>query len=131
MVKRYLLFAIIVALLAASTTSCILFQASKRFYAELNRVRLDPLGLLDRRFTTPKSDPFLAFYGDSRAEQWPSPSWVKGIIANLGVGGQTTEQILGRFDASFGSSTPSNVVFQAGINDLKVIPLFGGAIFIL
>ena len=42
---------------------------------------------------------------------------------NRGVFGQTTAQVLGRFDAHAAPLLPRVVVLQVGINDLKAIPL--------
>lgn len=100
------------------------FRYAKKYYDELNAVRLDPLG--SRHFQIPKEpkNPDLIFYGDSRASQWAEPSWLAGRTLNLGISGQTTEQIFGRFDQHLAPFSPQIVVFQAGINDLKTIPLF-------
>ena len=49
------------------------------------------------------------------------PGW---RFVNRGIGGQTTEQVKGRFDLLTSDEQPNVLVIQAGINDLKAIPLF-------
>ncbi len=87
-------------------------------------MRLDPLGL--RRINVPSgvSEPAIVFYGDSRMAQWPQSSWLAEPVVNLGIAGQTTRQILDRFDEHLSPLRPKVVVIHAGINDLKTIPLF-------
>ena len=94
------------------------------YYKELNATRLDPLGLQRFPVSVGSSRPALVFYGDSRAAQWPAPPGFTGESQNFGIGGQSTEQILARFDAHFAGVKPQITVIQAGINDLKTIPLF-------
>ena len=102
----------------------LLFGLARHYYTELNAAKLDPLDL--RRFgvPAPQDELTLVFYGDSRAAQWPAPSWLEGQTLNLGIAGQTTEQILERFDHHLAGLHPKFVLLQAGINDLKTIPLF-------
>jgi lysophospholipase L1-like esterase len=63
------------------------------------------------------------FFGDSRARDWTAPNVPGYRFVNRGIGGQTTEQVRGRFDAHVAPLSPWIVVLQAGINDLKAIPL--------
>ena len=100
------------------------FQQASKYYRELNGVRLDPLGKAQLDLSIEPKNPALVFFGDSRAKQWPDPSWFVESSINLGVSGQTTAQILGRYDEHLAPLNPRLVVFQAGINDLKTIPLF-------
>ncbi len=67
----------------------------------------------------------LALVGDSRAASWPLPANLTNHrFMNRAVSDQTTVQILGRLEADVLSLKPDIVVLQAGINDLKAIPLF-------
>lgn len=111
-------------LLATAGGSLLVFRKANSFYQELNAVRLDPLGL--RRIHVPSgvSAPAMVFYGDSRMSQWPQPPWLAEPVVNLGISGQTTRQILDRFDVHLAPLRPKVVVIHAGINDLKTIPLF-------
>ncbi|MDB6151572.1 MAG: lysophospholipase, partial [Chthoniobacteraceae bacterium] len=101
-------------------------RLARKFYAELSGSRLDPLGLKSYpRATEPLPSPSLLFYGDSRAKEWPAPDGLKNTsFINRGIGNQTTAQVLGRFQAHVSLLKPDVIVVQAGVNDLKAIPLF-------
>ncbi|HKP63958.1 MAG TPA: GDSL-type esterase/lipase family protein [Polyangiales bacterium] len=59
-------------------------------------------------------------FGDSRARQWLKPTAADGFeFVNRGVGLQTSAQVLGRFDRDLKRLSPSVVVLQLGVNDLK------------
>jgi lysophospholipase L1-like esterase len=68
----------------------------------------------------------ITFIGDSRARSWPTPSSLNSYsFLNLGVSGHTTSQVLLLFRHLLQSPfKPNIVVIQAGINDLKTLPLF-------
>ncbi len=100
---------------------------ARGYYLELNRLALDPLGLgVFGSGATPEGDAALVvFFGDSRAAQWPAPEDLSSFrFLNRGIGNQTSAQILARFDAHIAPLRPDILVLQAGINDLKAIPLF-------
>lgn len=90
-------------------------------------LRLDPLGLEHPDFaeTAPAApgDRLVLLLGDSRAYRWPVPVVSGHAFVNRGIPDQSTEQILARFDAHVAPVHPAVVVLQAGINDLKSIPL--------
>src|SRR5262249_8856558 len=52
------------------------FSQAAQYYAQLNQVRLDPLGV-NQPFAAPApllpDQKRVVYYGDSRAEQWPPP----------------------------------------------------------
>lgn len=102
------------------------FERAQQYYLQLNASHLDPLGL--SVFADPPANfqpPLIVFFGDSRAAEWPAPDQVKNVtFVNRGIGNQTTAQILGRFQAHVTPLHPQIIVLQAGINDLKAIPLF-------
>lgn len=104
----------------------VFYQRGQLYYLQLNATRLDPLGLnvfLDSPVQV--QSPLIVFFGDSRAAEWPPPNDVKNVnFLNRGIGAQTTAQILGRFQAHIAPLNPQVIVLQAGINDLKTIPLF-------
>ncbi len=120
-----------VALATSVSLNVILFQRGRQYYVDLNRTRLDPLGLLafgsagSASGNSSDTAPLVVFYGDSRAQNWPVPAdaghW---RFENRGVGAQTTAQVLGRFEPQIVPLRPKVVVIEAGINDLKTIPLF-------
>jgi lysophospholipase L1-like esterase len=117
---------LLVVLLGASILGLVVtFGFAKRFYRELNAVKLDPLGAAGLEVDASKSRPKLAIYGDSRAAEWPEPPGLaEAAVLNLGIDGQTSAQVLARFDAHLGPIDPEIVLLQVGINDLKTIPLF-------
>jgi lysophospholipase L1-like esterase len=125
--RRVVLF---LALIGASLAclNWLTFRQAKRYYLQLNDVRLDPLGL-----TTYASDPdppadrdrtTVVFYGDSRAEQWPFPELAGVVFVNRGIGAQTSAQVAERFDDHVRPLRPQIVVVQVGINDLKMVPFY-------
>lgn len=110
--------------IATAVGALLVFRKAKSIYQELNAVRLDPLGMGRIHVPSGVSEPAMVFYGDSRMEQWPQPPWLAEPVVNLGIAGQTTRQILDRFDTHLAPLHPKIVVIHAGINDLKTIPLF-------
>ncbi len=131
-VKRIGAFALGVFLVASLACNWYLYQRDRADYAEIHRVRLDPLGLSVVWPTSPDgpaqaSLPVAVMYGDSRAQDWPTGEVLSGYrIVNRGIGAQTTAQVLGRFDVHVAVEQPSVVIVQVGINDLKALPLFPG-----
>ncbi|WP_341734403.1 GDSL-type esterase/lipase family protein [Microcoleus sp. EPA2] len=116
------------ALLASAGLNVFLYQQGQKYYFLLNTTTLDPLGLNYYPNSTEKRhQPVIVFYGDSRAESWQPPNQIKNItIINRGIGGQTTAQVLGRFQQHVALLKPKIIVIQVGVNDLKAIPLFPG-----
>lgn len=97
-------------------------------YRDTCALRLDPLEIHQVASTAPKSYPnTVIVFGDSRAAQW---SFLPGSVTeatayvNRGIHGQTTAQVLGRFEAHVAPLAPDVLILQAGSNDLKCIPLF-------
>jgi lysophospholipase L1-like esterase len=63
--------------------------------------------------------PDIILFGDSRIARWQPPLAVQGArILNRGIGGETTVQMLDRFETDVILARPKIVVIQAGINDL-------------
>lgn len=113
-------------LLLSITANVLLYERGKQYYLQLNASHLDPLGL-NVFIHTPSTMrlPLIVFFGDSRAAQWPAPDQVKNVTTiNRGIGNQTTAQLVGRFKAHVTPLHPEIIIIQAGINDLKTIPLF-------
>ena len=101
-----------------------LYQLCRTFYIREARVRLDPVGTADRTSTpSAPSGITVAVIGDSRARHWSmEPS--DGIrFLNHGVGNQTTAQVLLRTDRALAESGADAFLIEAGVNDLKVIPM--------
>lgn len=119
---------LLVALLASVALNAIVFLAARHYYLLLNQLHLDPLGLnyysSDSRQQNIQT-PTVVFFGDSRSQEWPIPNNLQGFsFVNRGITGQTSIQILGRFDKHVASLRPKIIVLQIGINDLKTIPIF-------
>ena len=115
------------ALFASLFANVIFYRQFGRTYCEVSEVRLDPYGIKHAVFPPDSGDPsgaLVVFFGDSRAQQWPAPRVAGYRFANRGIGGQTSEQVRGRFDAHVKPLVPRLVLVQAGVNDLKTIPLF-------
>ena len=104
-----------------------LYTQLKKYYVELNQVRLDPLGLSyyaqDPKLGEKGDTKRVVILGDSRAEDWTAPKIAGYEFINRGVGGQTSAQTSQRFDYHMENLEPDIVVIQVGINDLKAIPL--------
>jgi lysophospholipase L1-like esterase len=119
------------SLVLSFLANILLFGAALHYYRLLSKTKLDPLGLNSLKSNSKpiyKVDSHLtvAFLGDSRALSWPRPSTSLPLtFTNLGVSGQTTSQTLLRFRHFLANTdAPDIIVIQAGINDLKTIPLF-------
>jgi lysophospholipase L1-like esterase len=118
--------------LAASVYLNVSYYGKARdFYAEVNRVRLDPLGLdayaaHARAPAARTGAPLVVFFGDSRAAEWPAPRLAGLEFANLGLGAQTSAQALGRYPHHVTPLAPAVVVIQVGVNDLKAIKFLPG-----
>ena len=119
------------ALAASLAGNAFLVRANNEYYRQANDVRLDPPGLrtyaAERAAPPPGNDrPVLAIFGDSRALMWtpPSAELPEYTIRDVGIGNQTTAQILLRFDADVPRLHPSVIVLQAGVNDLKTVGEF-------
>ncbi|MCA9869901.1 MAG: SGNH/GDSL hydrolase family protein [Caldilineae bacterium] len=130
--RRYrVLVAILLGLVCVSVLlNVFLFNQTKKYYLDLNRERLDPLGLESHPLVElpgpgDSGEPTVVFLGDSRAAAWFPPSLPIGVrFINRGIDGQTSAQVRYRFDHDVGLIQPDVIVLQVGINDLKTIPLF-------
>lgn len=123
--------ALLVVILALSlAANFVLFRRAEQYYLELNGVRLDPLGLTvysdeSRQPDSTGDQTTVVFFGDSRAFSWPAPAGLPNFIfINRGIGSQTTEQALRRYEAHIKPLAADILIVQVGINDLKTIPLF-------
>jgi lysophospholipase L1-like esterase len=122
--KRLALALAAVIGMASLAANILLFESGQQYYSDLNAARLDPLGLSYFRDGPPPPVGGVVFFGDSRAASWPAPAESDLVFVNRGIGAQTTAQIAGRFDAHIAPLKPQVVILQAGVNDLKAIPLF-------
>ncbi len=117
-----------ILLLGSLGANYFLYRQGQEYYLQLNLLRLDPLGL--NYYQDPPQArpdlPLVVFLGDSRATSWPAPDLDRFAFVNRGIGAQTSVQVLGRFDDHVKPLKPNILILQAGINDLKTIPLFPG-----
>lgn len=122
---RITLAALAAALLSSLGLNLLLLLLWRADDRRLQALRLDPLGLSAFPSPIPPAQPpVIVFYGDSRAAAWEAPAIPGATVLNRGISGQTTAQILGRFEAHIAPLEPQIIVIQAGVNDLKDIPLF-------
>jgi lysophospholipase L1-like esterase len=129
--NKIIVLIIILLLISLSTSvilNLILFNRGKQYYFELNKVRLDPMGLNRYPISSqPDRDTNLirvVFFGDSRAASWTSPEIEGYKFINRGIGSQTTIQNIQRFAAHVNPLKPDIIIIQVGVNDLKTIALF-------
>ena len=126
---RIALALVAVALLGSLAVNLGFARMLKQQYVRENDVRLDPAGLHvyanERAAAPPTGDkPVLAIFGDSRALMGGTPAVDGWEVRNVGVGFQTTAQLLLRFDADVPRLKPAVVLLEAGVNDLKTIAVF-------
>ena len=112
---------------ASVAANIFLYGQLKKYYVELNQVRLDPLGLSyynqDPKLRDKGDTQRVILFGDSRVADWPAPKIPGYEFYNRGVGGQTSAQTSQRFNFHLSDLDPDIVVIQVGVNDLKAIPL--------
>jgi lysophospholipase L1-like esterase len=116
------------ALLASLFVNWVLFRKARSFYVQMQEIRLDPVGkkaYANASLDKTQQTTVIAVVGDSRAAAWPIPEHTGGHrFVNRAVGNQTTAQLLGRLTDDVLRLKPDIVLLQAGVNDLKTIPLF-------
>lgn len=127
--RTTIIIAVLCLSLAASLLlNRLLFGKAKSFYAQSQELRLDPLGKRvhsGSSVSTNQPGLLVVVVGDSRAAAWPTPEESNGYrFVNRAVGNQTTIQILGRLEDDVLRTKPNIVLLQAGVNDLKTLPLF-------
>jgi len=121
-----LMFALLLFLLAVAFAG-IYAISFRNNYKAYNLLRIDPLETGRLRTSTqdlPELDADIWMIGDSRVARWDTRMLNTGLqIANLGMEGQTSTQVFYRFKNDLEIDTPSMVILEVGINDLKVIGL--------
>lgn len=125
-------FFVLLILLALSIVFCVvLYKGILHYYKEVQLVRIFPAGEtmsdgdkgdFEKK---PGGDFRIVLLGDSRISQWCSYPEIDAVeYLNLGIGGQTSAQVLFRVNNEAIKSQPDVVVVQVGINDLKAIGVF-------
>jgi len=118
---------LIILLLIIVTAGMVLIHTYKDFYRKNALLRVDPLEFTGVKALDPTAeieDSEIWMIGDSRVRRWPEKLLRNNnTIANLGVEGQTSSQVLYRLMSYLETDTPSLIILETGINDLKVIGL--------
>lgn len=129
-IGRIICFLLVALLTGSVMLNFFLFDYSRLYYFQLNSLRLDPLNLeffptdAQQTETLKPEATKVVFFGDSRAASWPPPSLNEFEFINRGIGSQTSNQVLQRYNAHVQPLSPEILVVQVCINDLKTIPLF-------
>ena len=101
------------------------FLSSNLGYYDVQRVRLDPIGLdVDWGAVSESDQTRVVFFGDSRAAQWTPPAVEGADFLNRGIGGQTSNQIMLRYDEHVEPLEPDVLVVQMCINEIKTVAIF-------
>ncbi|MGC4093514.1 MAG: GDSL-type esterase/lipase family protein [Polyangiaceae bacterium] len=117
------------ALLVGSLLANVAFYLQGlKIFREMNEVRLDPAGAqvyaTESVPALPSGATRVVLFGDSRALMWDTSKLpARFQVINRGVGQQTTAQLLERFEGDVPELHPQVVVLEAGVNDLKAIPV--------
>ncbi|MCC6613730.1 MAG: SGNH/GDSL hydrolase family protein [Anaerolineae bacterium] len=121
------LILLLILLVVAGFAVAQYYRLYRSWTAENSLVRIDPYGLL---YYTPtpeapaaEGDTTVLLFGDSRAAEWVAPEIDGYTFFNRGIHSQSTAQVLGRYDEHVTALHPDIMVLQAGVNDLKVLPL--------
>ena len=121
---RFIPLALVAALGASTALNVTLYQQCKRFLLRETAVRLAPVGTPVHHERALDVDSFnLVVVGDSRARQWSETACDGVRFINQGVGNETTAQILLRAGNAVDHKEADAFLVEAGINDLKAIPL--------
>ncbi len=133
--RRPLFVLLALALVISLALNLSLARRVRSYYAQWQYALLHPLGLA----AYPTGDaaasesqqaegPLLVLFGDSRVAQWPASALDAELagwrVINRGLGGQTSEAVRARLAAHVLPLEPDVIVLQAGVNDLRMIPLF-------
>lgn len=125
-IRRFIPVILLIMLVVSAAANWALFSAAQKYYYDLQNTRFSPLGLnAYHDEPSPKSGlPRVVFYGDSRAFQWPAPNNDQFEFFNRGIGSQTSNQILLRYDEHIAPLKPDILIVQMCINELKTVPIF-------
>jgi len=128
-IKGRMIITILILLLLLFTlaSGMLLLHIYKDNYKTYNLLKVDPLetvGLKAENLEATLKKSGIWMLGDSRISRWDEELIKDDIeIANLGVEGQTSAQVYYRFKTYLEVDTPSLVILEVGINDLKLIGL--------
>jgi len=123
--KRIVGIAALAILAASLAANVVLWRQAVQRYREVQEVRLEPDS--GSRFAAAVPAPAagvprIVLFGDSRVAEWTSfPAPVGVEVLNRGNGGDTSAQLLLRVQRDAIDLSPTVVVVQGGINDLKAL----------
>jgi len=124
--SRILLLCVLAASLIVNVALAI---ALRHYYVALKVAAVEPTFArhFSRQDAAPGAaggQPLIVLFGDSRIARWdPLPRAAGYVLLNRGIGGETTAQMLYRFEPDVLSLRPEVVIFQAGVNDLLAAAL--------
>lgn len=100
-----------------------LFTMAQSFYTDYRYFRALGAGISEasslESSESPAGETRIVLFGDSRVQNWiPSPEADNTVFINAGINGETTTEMLQRFDHDVLRHNPDIVVIQAGTNDL-------------
>ncbi|NEO53278.1 MAG: hypothetical protein F6K54_09420 [Okeania sp. SIO3B5] len=108
-----------IILLVSVPLNFLLFYFAKKYYLLLNYHKLDPFGInyyplnVNQNQTLNSSQKNVVFFGDSRVLTWVPPTdFDNFIFLNQGISGQTTVQVLGRFNQHIKPLSPDAVSYS-------------------
>lgn len=112
------------ALVASLVGNLLLGLAAKHYYVATRLRGVEPT--FARHFSqqnlalrVAEGHQLIALFGDSRIASWnPAPRAEGYDLVNRGIGGETTAQMVYRFQSDVLALRPKIVIIQAGINDL-------------
>jgi lysophospholipase L1-like esterase len=118
--KLYLI--IIVLTILCIILSVIYLTSYRALYKQNLHLRLDPL---QEKETNREFNHKILAIGSSSIEYWPFEDigLSKDILFNAGIGGQTSAQVLYRFERLLLIHKPHYLIVQAGLNDIKSVVL--------
>lgn len=103
------------------------YMTTLHYYRHLNETRLDPAGLYFHPFEAAPARGArrrVVALGASSVARWPFPDVHGYQFVKRGIGGQTSSQVLQRFESHVTFLEPDLVLLLCGTNDLKTLPLF-------
>lgn len=68
--------------------------------------------------SNPQTQADVVIIGDSIIANWTQLASLAPAVVNAGIGGQTTRDMLGRFEADVLARAPWKVVLEGGVNDI-------------
>lgn len=121
---------LLAGLLAAGALAALALWSARYFNQQRAELRLAPVNAgahaAENDAVGPPVGRRVVFFGDSRIQGWsPQPRIPGTELLWRGIGGETTVQMMYRFDEDVLSLKPSAVVIQAGINDLVAGAILG------